>query len=205
MCHPVFSSAVNACVGHPVVLGIAVGNEFPASMVRWLGRRRVERHLEHLVGVVRQADPEALVTYVSYPSTEYLELPFLDLACFNVYLENPARLRAYLPRLQNIAGDRPLLMTELGLDSLRNGEQRQAASLEVQIRTSFEGGCAGAFVYSWTDEWHRGGEDVHDWAFGLTRRNRQPKPALEAVRRAFAAAPFGPDSAAPRCSVVVCT
>jgi GT2 family glycosyltransferase len=60
-------------------------------------------------------------------------------------------------------------------------------------------------VYSWTDEWYRSGEDVHDWAFGLTRRNREPKPALEAVRRVFATAPFAPDSALPRISVVVCT
>src|SRR5688572_28022294 len=105
------TAAVRSCQGHPALLAFAVGNEFPASQVRWHGRRRVERHLEHLVEVVRQADPGALVTYVNYPSTEYLELPSLDLACFNVYLENPARLRAYLGRLQNVAGDRPLLMT----------------------------------------------------------------------------------------------
>jgi hypothetical protein len=32
---------------------------------------------------------------VNYPSTEYLELPFIDLVAFNVYLEQPDRL-AYL-------------------------------------------------------------------------------------------------------------
>jgi len=31
--------------------------------------------------------------------------------CFNVYLETQERYEAYLARLQNIAGDRPLLMT----------------------------------------------------------------------------------------------
>ncbi len=46
-------------------------------------------------------------------------------------------------------------------------------------------GCAGAFVFAWTDEWHRGGFDVEDWDFGLTRRDRRPKPALAAVRRAM--------------------
>ena len=40
---------------------------------------------------------------------------------FNVYLESRERLEAYLARLQNLAGDRPLLMAEIGLDSRRNG------------------------------------------------------------------------------------
>jgi hypothetical protein len=48
--------------------------------------------------VVRQTDPEGLVTYINYPSTEYLDLPFLDLVCFNVYLEQRQR-SAYLGRL----------------------------------------------------------------------------------------------------------
>ena len=55
---------------------------------------------------------------------------------------------------------------------------------------AFESGCAGAFVFSWTDEWHRGGKDVEDWDFGLTDRDREPKPALAAVAGAFADVPF---------------
>jgi O-antigen biosynthesis protein len=194
-----------ACWRHPAVLCYAVANEIPASTVRWLGRRRVERFAARLCDRVREADPEALVTYVSYPSTEYLQLPFIDVVAFNVYLECPQRLALYLARLQNIAGERPLVMTELGLDSIRNGEEQQATSLASQIQTAFAAGCAGAFAYAWTDEWHRGGEDVEDWGFGLTRRDRRPKPALAAVRRAFAATPFPPDAVMPRVSVVVCT
>ena len=127
------------------------------------------------------------------PSTEYLRLPFLDFVSFNVYLESQERLDAYLARLQNIAGDRPLLMSELGLDSYRNGEAAQASTLDWQIRTSFAAGCSGAFVFSWTDEWYRGGADVDDWEFGLTDRERRPKPALTAVQKAFADVPFPRD------------
>ena len=47
--------------------------------------------------------------------------PASDIVCFNVYLETPDRLDAYLARLQNLAGDRPLMMTELGLDSRAHG------------------------------------------------------------------------------------
>lgn len=201
-----------ACWGHPAILCYAVANEIPASTVRWFGRRRMERFAACLCNAVRAADPDALVTCVSYPSTEYLQLPFTDLASFNVYLESPRQFARYLARLQNLVGERPLLMTEVGLDSIRNGEVQQAASLSAQIRTAFAAGCAGAFAYAWTDEWHRGGEDVKDWGFGLTRRDRRPKPALAAARRAFEAAPFPPDdpllpaaSPLPRVSVVVCT
>jgi GT2 family glycosyltransferase len=196
---------VHQCLGHPAILCYAVANEIPASTVRWFGRRRMERFIARLCDAVRQEDPNALVTYVNYPSTEYLQLPFLDLVSFNVFLESPASFAAYLARLQNIAGERPLVMAELGLDSIRNGDRAQAASLVSQIETAFSAGCAGTFVYSWTDEWHRGGEDVEDWAFGLTRRNRHPKPALAAVRDAFAATSFSPKAVLPRVSVVVCS
>src|SRR5216117_1019100 len=96
-------------------------------------------------------------------------------------------------------------MSEIRLDSLRHGERTQAQVLERQIRTAFASGCAGAFVYAWTDEWYRTGEDVDDWAFGLTHRDRRPKKALATVCGAFAEAPFPPDRPCPRVSVVVCT
>jgi GT2 family glycosyltransferase len=196
---------VRACAGHPALLCYGLGNEIPAPIVRWFGRRRVERFLRRALRIVKQEDPDGLVTYVNYPTTEYLELPSLDLLCFNVYLESQPRLAAYLARLQNLAGDRPLLLGEVGLDSLRHGELGQARALDWQIRTAFAAGCAGVFVFSWTDEWYRGGADVEDWGFGLTDRRRRPKPALAAVRQAFAQAPFPTDRPRPRVSVIVCS
>ena len=196
---------VRACAGHPAVLCYALGNEIPAGVVRWFGHRRIERYLERLARVVRDQDPGALVTYVNYPSTEYLQCPFADLVSFNVYLESMERFEAYLPRLQNLAGDRPLLITELGLDSYRAGVDTQATMVAGQVRSAFARGVGGVFVYAWTDEWHRGGEDVHDWDFGLVRRDRTPKPALAAVTGAFAELPFPADPRMPKISVVVCT
>jgi GT2 family glycosyltransferase len=198
-------SKVRDCAGHPALLCYAIGNEIPAPLVRWLGRRRVEQYLERLYWVVKAEDPDGLVTYVNYPTTEYLQLPFLDLVDFNVYLESQESYESYLARLQNLVGDRPLLMSEIGLDSLRHGEETQAHVLDWQIRTAFAAGCAGAFVYAWTDEWYRGGAEVHDWAFGLTDRGRSPKPALASVREAFTQVPFPSGLPWPRISVVVCT
>jgi O-antigen biosynthesis protein len=196
---------VRACAGHPAVLGYAVGNEIPASIVRWHGRRKVERFIRRLYEAAKSEDPDGLITYVNFPSTEYLELPFLDFVCFNVYLEQRDRLEAYLYRLQTLAGDRPLVLAELGLDSRRNGERRQAESLSWQIRAAFAGGCAGLFAFAWTDEWWHGGEAIEDWDFGLTTRAREPKPALAAVSDAYDKAPLAPVDHRPRVSVIVCT
>jgi len=198
-------AGVRASAGHPAVLGYAIGNEIPASVARWFGRRRVERYLERLYHAAKDEAPDSLVTYVNYPSTEYLRLDFLDFVCYNVYLESQDRLRAYLARLQTLAGERPLVMSEIGLDSRRHGEDVQARTLDWQVRSAFAAGCAGAFVYAWTDEWYRAGADVDDWDFGLTRRDRRPKPALQAVREAFTEVPLAPSLPWPRVSVVVCT
>jgi O-antigen biosynthesis protein len=196
---------VLACAGHPAVLCYVIGNEIPAPIVRWHGHHRVERFLKRLYRTVKAEDPEGLVTYVNYPSTEYLSLPFLDFVAFNVYLESRDRLEAYLARLHNIAGDRPLVMSEIGLDSRQHGEEAQARILDWQVRSVFAAGCAGAFVFAWTDEWHRGGHDIADWDFGLTDRDRRPKPALASVRDAFAEIPFPPDLPWPQVSVVICS
>jgi GT2 family glycosyltransferase len=196
---------VRSCAGHPALLCYAIGNEIPASMVRWLGPDRVERYLQKLFWAAKAEDPDGLVTYANYPSTEYLQLPFLDLVCFNVYLESQERFEAYLARLQNLAGDRPLIMGEIGLDSRRHGEDTQARVLEWQIRTGFAAGCAGVFVFAWTDEWHTGGAGVDDWDFGLTTRDRRPKPALAAVHEAFGQVPFPEHFDWPRISVIVCS
>jgi GT2 family glycosyltransferase len=206
---------VRECAGHPAVLGYAIGNEIPAPIARWHGKRRIERFLHRLYDAAKAEDPGGLVTYVNYPPTEYLELPFLDFVSFNVYLEDQQRLDAYLARVHNLAGERPVVMAEIGLDSRRHGEDEQAESLGWQVRTAFATGCAGAFVFSWTDRWYisylgddgvgRGGSEIEDWDFGLTDRERRPKPALAAVDEAFAQVPFPSQGDQPKISVVVCS
>lgn len=100
-------------------------------MVRWLGPRRIQRYLERLAGVVKAEDPDGLVTYVNYPTTEYLQLPFLDLVSFNVHLESRDRFEAYFARLHNLADNRPLVRTELGLDSLRSGAPARSTTSDA--------------------------------------------------------------------------
>jgi glycosyltransferase involved in cell wall biosynthesis len=192
---------------HPALLCYALGNEIPAPLVRYVGPRRIERYLRRLYRALKSEDPDAIVTYANYPTTEYLRLPWLDLVCFNVYLESQQALADYTAHLQHLADHRPLILGELGLDSIRHGEEGQARSLDWQIRTAFAGGCVGAVVFAWTDEWFRSGADTSEWCFGLTDRDRKPKPALNAVREAFSRVPFPPLTVTrwPRISVIVCT
>ena len=193
------------CRSHPAILCFAIGNEIPAGIVRWYGKKRIESFLQKLYTEVKKVSPETLITYVNYPTTEYLHLDFLDFCCFNVYLETPEKLGGYITRLQNLCGDKPLVMAEIGLDSRRNGEEKQAAVLQWQVKTIFEKGCAGMFVFAWTDEWWRGGSDIEDWDFGVVTREREHKPALTAVSKAFEAVPVCIKADFPFISVIVCS
>src|SRR4029079_12682474 len=168
---------VEALSQHPAVLTFALGNEIPAGVVRWHGRVRIERFLRNLYDAAKDSSPESLFTYVNFPPTEFLDLSFLDICAFNVYLHREPELRAYLARLQHIAGQKPLLLAEAGADSLREGEERQAEITSMHIRTAFEEGACGAIAFAWTDEWWRGGHAVEDWKFGLVDAQSRPTPA----------------------------
>jgi GT2 family glycosyltransferase len=191
--------------GHPSLLAYSVANEIPPDIVRWHGARRVERFLAELRDVAKQADPDGLVTYASFPPTEYLDLSCMDLVTFNVYLHDPEAFRRYLCRLQNLVGDKPLLLGEIGMDTLRHGESTQAAFLANHTREAVLMGLVGTFVFSWTDEWHTGGHRINDWAFGVTHADRSPKASYHALREVFESSPAELLRTRPPVSVVVCT
>jgi glycosyltransferase involved in cell wall biosynthesis len=198
------AAGVRACRGHPAVFAYLIGNEIPPDMVRWHGAEPVRRFLRSLVALARAAHPGVPVSYANFPSTEYLTVDFTDFLCFNVYLHDETAFRQYLARLHNLAVDRPLVLTEFGVDSFRQGASEQRRILSWQVRTAFEAGAAGTFVFAWTDEWFTGGHAVEDWAFGLVDRERRPKPALAAVRQSYDGALPPPLPRHPRVSVVVC-
>lgn len=174
-------AAMERCAGRASVLAIAVGNEVPADVVRVHGIGAVEETLSALVRDVHTSDPGMLATYCNFPSTEYLRVEDIDVACFNVFLEQPEALRRYLRHLQVVAHEVPLVITELGLASQVHGETAQAESLRWQLQAVDEVGCAGATVFSWTDEWGVGGVPVEGWGFGVTDSERRPKPAMEVL------------------------
>ena len=202
-------SDVNSNAGHPALLGYLVANEISSTMVRWYGVRRVTEFVENMINIGRDADDDVLFSYASYPPTEYLLPTNMDFYTFNVYLHRRSDFDRYLARLQNLAEDRPLIMGEFGMDTLRHSEKEQAEILAWHIESVVRGGLAGTFLYTWTDEWWCNGQDITDWAFGLTTRERLPKEALSRVKSLFA----GPESVTrkislphyPKVSVIVCS
>jgi GT2 family glycosyltransferase len=197
--------AVSACAAHPAVFAFSVANEIPADIVRWSGARQVSDFIDELVLAAKQTDPECLCTFTNFPPTEFLRPKCLDFLCFNVYLHQRGAFRNYLARLQMMAEAKPLLLGEVGVDSLREGEARKAAMLGWQIEEAFRGGLAGAIVFSFTDDWWRDGRQIENWAMGITARDRTPKDSSSAVRRAFETAPYFPLARQPKISVVVCS
>jgi glycosyltransferase involved in cell wall biosynthesis len=197
-------AGVRACERHPAIFAYLVGNEIPPDVIRWHGAEPVRKFLRDLVACVRREHPQALVSYANFPSTEYLTVDFTDFVCFNVYLHDETAFRRYVARLHNLAVERPLVLTEFGVDSIREGADGQRKVLAWQVRSAFEAGVAGTCVFAWTDEWFTGGHLIDDWAFGLVDRERRPKPALAEVERCYSGPLPPPLPRYPRVSVVVC-
>jgi len=168
-----------------VMFAYSLGNEIRADIVRWHGARAVSRFLADLYDIGKQLDPDGLFTYSNYPSVEYLDLSFLDIVSFNVYLHRETDFRRYLTHLLAITGERPLVLSETGMDTIREGEQHQADILAWQARAAFELGLSGLVIFAFTDEWFAGGAEITDWAFGVTTRVRAAKTAFAAVGQVF--------------------
>jgi glycosyltransferase involved in cell wall biosynthesis len=191
--------------GHPAVFAYAVGNEIPAGIVRWYGSRKIENFVESLVNAARQVDSRSLYTYTNFPPTEYLLPGSVDFYCYNVYLHQQADFQRYMARLQNLACERPLMLGEFGMDTIRHTEEEQAELLRWHIQTVARMGLAGTMIFSWTDEWFTGGHLIEDWKFGLVDAQRRPKKACFEVQRLFKDTHRVQLSRYPSVSVVVCS
>jgi glycosyltransferase involved in cell wall biosynthesis len=196
-------AAATACAGHPALFAFSVANEIPAEIVRWHGAREVAQFINELVAEVKAIDPAALSTFASFPPTEFLQPSAIDFVAFNVYLHERTAFENYLARLQTLSNDKPLLLGEFGADSLRETEPRKCEMLHWQIEAAFRNGLAGTVLFSFTDDWFRGGQQIVDWTFGLTTRERLPKESFAAVRDAYKVAPCFPLPRTPKVSVVV--
>jgi len=196
--------------GAPAVLGFLVGNEIPAQLVRWMGPDRVLRFLERLIAACRREAPDALFAYAAFPSTEYLNPRNADFVVCNIYLEDRTAFARYLARLQHVAGDRPLVVGEFGLDARSHGEARQAEVLGWAWGAVLRAGLAGQVIFGFTDEWFNDGRHLEEeWAFGVTTVARHPKQATEMLaallpplRRAGQGVRL---RRMPRFSIIICT
>ena len=201
--------AVEYQAGHPAIFGYLVGNEIPSTMVRWLGAQRVIEFVEELVRIGRAVDPNYALFLRHFPSNRISPPQNVDFCCFNVYLHNQRDFERYLLRLQNLAEERPLILGEFGMDTIRHSQEEQAEMLSWHIDSVMKCGLAGTIFFSWTDEWFTGGQEITDWAFGIVTREREPKKAFYALREKLgqdnSTLPLRPLPRAPFVSVIVCS
>jgi hypothetical protein len=215
--------AANAVVGRvaelrhkPALLGWMLGNEIPVAAFEQRGTAPFERGLQNLYQRVKAVDPTHPVTHANWPLAKQLHLEFLDIASFNLYPLWPPEVvvmgyENYLRDvLQPVAGERPLLITEFGVNTIEVGEQGQARLLRTNWEGIRRGGAVGGVVFEFADEWWKNydnprgagnwwdrvpatDDELHhdqdpEESYGLLTADRQPKPAYAVLREAFAPA-----------------
>src|SRR4051812_1542206 len=210
--HDAVRTAARTCGNHPAIFAISVVNEIPPDIVRFVGKERVECFVDDLVRIAKAEAPECLITFANFPTTEYVQPREIDFVCFNVYLHEDKQFRNYLARLQNIAGEKPLMLGEYGIDTFREyDEQKQAEILSAHVKAVFDEGAVGTFIFSYTDDWFTHGWQIEDWAFGVVKRERdengyrRTKAAYHVLAPLFQKAPQLADDKLPMMSVIICS
>ena len=156
----------------------------PPSIVRWHGRAARRALPRAAVRAAQGGGPGRARHLRELPEHRVPRAPVPRLRLRSTSTSRTdGALAAYLARLQNLAGDRPLVLTELGLDSRRNGEAGAGRGARRAAAHGLRGGCAGALRLLLDRRVApRRRTTIEDWDFGLVDRERRPKPALAAVR-----------------------
>ncbi len=178
------------------VLLYLLGTEIPAinlerkgiieieDFIKKQGQKNFENLIYEMHKSAKETDPECFTSYSNFPPTEFLNLSFLDIITFDVYLHTEKELQDYLSKLQNYAGSKPLLIGELGIDALHEGEKFQADTLLWSLETAKRAGCCGTVIFTFADGWWSG-EKVVGWEMGIVSEKRVPKLGYEAVKNEF--------------------
>lgn len=205
---------VKATREQPAVLAWILGNEIPASVVSQRGEQPILDGLTRLYRAVKNVDARHPISHASWPPMKSLDLKFLDFLSFNVYPLWPPEVVAagfgpYLRDvLQPIAGERPLLITEFGVNTIEAGEAGQARLLKECWEGIRSAKTAGGVVFEFADEWWKNYNNPQrpgDWwdreaapddekghdldpeeFYGIVTAQRNPRPAFTVVRNMFA-------------------
>src|SRR5207247_10132673 len=114
--------------------------------------------------------------------TDYLHSQIVEFGCFSVYLHDQRDFERYLLRLQKLTGERPLILGEFGMDTIRHSQEEQAEMLSWHVDSVVKCGLAGTIFFTWTDEWFTGGQVISDWAIGIVTGERTPNKAFYALK-----------------------
>jgi hypothetical protein len=195
------------------LLAWVLGNEIPGQILQSRGDTAIVSGLHELYTAVKAADPSHPVSHANWPPTRGLDLSFMDFVCFNVYPLWPPEVAAMgfgrfiETMLRPIAGNKPLLISEFGANTIEAGEDGQARLVRESWRELVRAGAAGGVVFEFADEWWKNYDNPvrpGDWwtrvpapddelhqdqdpeeTYGLVRADRTPKLALTVVTEMF--------------------
>jgi O-antigen biosynthesis protein len=198
----------------PALLGWVLGNEISLNVIEQRGDKTLENGLAELYLAVKAVDSQHPITHSNWSVAKDLNLNFFDIVGFNVYPLWPPEVVAlgfdhYIEQvLQPIAANKPLLITEFGVNSLEAKEDGEARLLSQSWSGLQKAGACGGIVFEFADEWwknydnpRRAGdwwdrkpapddEKTHDLDpeeyYGVVQADRQPKAAFKVVQEMFA-------------------
>jgi len=204
---------IGTCKDASNILAWELGNEIPAQLLQKINSDTIEREMKELYSAVRAKDPGHYVMHGNWPVTKSLHFNFFDLSGFNVYPVWPPEVvtRGYgnyiSTVLQPIAGNKPLLITEFGVNSLEAGEDGQARITDQCWQDLLKAGACGGVVFSFADEWWKNYDNpvaVDQWwdrrpapedekaqdldpeeHYGIVNTDRTPKRAFMIVEKMF--------------------
>lgn len=212
--HDGILARVRALRTKPALMAWILGNEVPSAALDGKGTDVVVSQLAGLYHEIKALDPIHPISHSNWVTAKDLNLQFLDFASFNVYPLWPPQVVAlgydrYIQRvLRPIVGDKPLVITEFGANTLEAGEEEQGAILARTWQALRRTDAAGGVVMEFADEWWKNYDNPRnprDWwdrafaaddelrhdndpeeYYGLVTSERQPKPAFAVVRHMFA-------------------
>lgn len=197
----------------PALLAWLLGNEVGGDVLQTRGDTPIVSGIHEMYAALKAVDPRHPISHANWPPSRHLALGFLDFASFNVYPLWPPEVVAkgfgpYIADvLRPIAGDRPLLISEFGVNTIEAGEDGQARLIRESWNGLIQAGAAGGIVFEFADEWWKNYNNPvrpGDWwtrlpapddelqhdedpeeHYGLTKADRTPKPALAVVTELY--------------------
>lgn len=172
------------------ILGYLVMNEPDPAHLISTGLETSRQFLREITETAHAVDPNALVSYSSWPGLEFFDVPELDFVAVNLY---PVRPRALMDAIgydgmvqlwkESHASQRPLVVTEFGVsvapierrDNRPGGwsEEEQAVVLPELADSLMRSGAAGGVAFMWIDGWWKNDDGLGD------EKSRDPSDAEE--------------------------
>ena len=208
------AETVESLHNKPALMGWLLGNEIPLEALHQRGDETLTQGLHDLYAAVKAADPWHPVSFANTVMGKHLDVGFLDFISFNLYPTWPPEVVAhgYGPYvsevLRPLAANKPLLLSEFGVNSIEAGQDGQARLLRESWQGLVEAGEAGGVVFEFADEWWKNynnpirpgnwwfrepspdDELKHDAdpeeSYGIVTSDREPKPAYATVATMFA-------------------